>query len=53
MAKSSDLHNFADGDSFVVTCTNLTSLFQTLEEESKSSINWFRNNSMIANPDKF
>ena len=51
--KNSDLHNFADDNTIAVTCKNLTSLCQTLEKESESAIDWFKNNSMIANPDKF
>ena len=51
--KNSDLHNFVDDNSITVTCNNLTSLYQTLEKESESAIDWFKNNSMIANPDKF
>ena len=50
--KNLDLHNFAD-DIFAVTCNNLTSLCQKLGKESESAIDWFRNNSMIANLDKF
>ena len=29
------------------------SFCQALEKESESAIDWFKNNSMIANPDKF
>ena len=29
------------------------SLWQTLERESESAIDWFKNNSMMTNPDKF
>ena len=49
--KHSDLHHFAD--TIAVTCNNLTSLCQTLEKESESAVDWFKNNSMIANPGKF
>ena len=51
--KNLDLHNFADNDIFAVTCNNLMSLCQKLGKESESAIDWFRNNSMIANLDKF
>ena len=50
--KNSDLHNFADDNTIVVPCNNLTSLCQTLEKESESAIDWFKNNSIIANTDK-
>ena len=53
MAKNSDLHNFADGNNFPVTCNNLTSLCHTLENESESSTDWLKNNNMIANLDNF
>ena len=49
----SDLHNFADDNTIAVTCKNLNDLLRTLEKESESAADWFRNNSMIANPDKF
>ena len=35
--KNWDLHNFADDNTMVVTCNNLTSLYQTLEKESEKS----------------
>ena len=28
-------------------------LLETLTDESQSAVNWFRNNNMIVNPDKF
>ena len=51
--KKSDLHNFADDNTIAVTCKNLNDLLRTLEKESESAVDWFRNNNMIANPDKF
>ena len=36
-----------------VTCKNLNDLLPTLEKESESAVDWFRNYNMIANPDKF
>ena len=47
------VHNFADDNtlsSFARTVKNLVSI---LESESNCAINWFRDNSMIVNPDKF
>ena len=46
--KNSDQQNFIDDNT-----NNLASLCHTLEKESESAIDWFKNNSMIANPDKF
>ena len=45
-------HNFADENtlSFARTVKNLVSI---LESESSCAINWFRDNSMIVNRDKF
>ena len=39
--------------SLTVTCANLNDLLCTLEKESESVVDWFRNDNMIANPDKF
>ena len=47
------MHNFADDNTIAVTCKNLNDLLRTLEKESESAVDWFRNNNMIANPDKF
>ena len=48
-----DLHNFADNNNIAATCKNLNDLLHTLEKESESAVDWFRNNKMIANPGKF
>ena len=53
MLNKSDLHNFADDNTIAVTCKNLNDLLHTLKKESESAVDWFRNNNMIANPDKF
>ena len=49
----SDSINFADDYAIALTCKNLNLLLGTLEKESESAVDWFRNNNMIANPDKF
>ena len=49
----SDLHDFVDDNTIAVTCKNLNDLLRTLEKESESELDWFKNSSMIANPDKF
>ena len=51
--ENSDIHNFADDNTITVTFVNLTSPCRTLEKESELAIEWFKNNSMIANLDKF
>ena len=40
----SDLYNFANDNTITVTCKNLNDLLHTLEKESESGIDWFRNN---------
>ena len=49
----SDLHNFADDNTIAVTCKNLNDLLRTLKKEPESAVDWFRNNNMTVNPDKF
>ena len=49
----SDLHNFADDNYIAITYKNMNDLLRALEKESESAVDWFRNNNMIANPDKF
>ena len=49
----SDLHNFADDNTVAVTCKNLNDLLHTLEKESESAVDWFRNNNVRAGPDRF
>ena len=51
--KNSDIHNFADDNTIPVTSKKRDTLLETLRNESESAVNWFRNNSMIVNPDKF
>ena len=48
-----DLHNFADGNTSAATCKNSNDLLHTIEKESESAVDWFKNINMIANPDKF
>ena len=48
-----DLHNFSEDNTITVICNNLTSLYQALKKKSESVIEWFKNNSTIANPDNF
>ena len=36
-----------------VFCNNLNKLLYTPRKESESAADWFKNNNMIANPDKF
>ena len=49
----SNLYNFSDDNTITVTCKNLNDLLRTVEKESESVVDRFRNNNMIANPDKF
>ena len=49
----SDLHNFADDNTISAVATNIKELLTNLEKESKIAVNWFEDNNMIVNPDKF
>ena len=51
--KNSDIYNFADGNTISVASKNRDTWIETLKNESESVVNWFRNNNMIVNPDKF
>ena len=52
--KKSDLHNFSHDNTVAGTWKNLNDFpLHTLEKESESEVDWFRNNNMIAHPDKF
>ena len=51
--KNSDIYNFADDNAISVTSKKRETLLETLKNESESAVNWFRNNNMIVNPDKF
>ena len=50
--KKSDLYNFAEDNTITATCNSLTGLLKTVEQESKSTVSWFKKNKMIANVDK-
>ena len=47
------VHNFADGNTLSSFARTVKYLVSVLETESSCAINWFRDNSMILNPDKF
>ena len=51
--KNSELHNFADDNTVASAKTTIKDLIENLEAESNIAINWFKNNEMIVNPDKF
>ena len=46
-------HNFADDNTLSSFARTIKNLVRTLESESSCAINWFRDNNMIVNPDKF
>ena len=50
---SASMHNFADDNSLSATARTVTELKNTLQSESEVIINWFKNNKMIVNPEKF
>ena len=51
--KNSDLHNFADDNTISCVSSSLNELISELEKEASIATQWFRDNSMIVNPEKF
>ena len=51
--KNSDLHNFADDNKISCVSSSLNELTSELEKEGSIATQWFRDNSMIVNPEKF
>ena len=51
--KNSDIYNFADDKTISVASKKRDALLETLKNESESEVNWFRNNNVIVNTNKF
>ena len=51
--KENKLYNYADDNTFSHWGPDLNGLVKSLEKESAILIDWFANNKMKANPDKF
>ena len=49
----SELYNFADNNTISTASKNMSNLIQTLEKESETAVDWFNQNKMIVNPEKF
>ena len=49
----SDIINYADDNTISSSAKSIPELIKLLESESEIAINWFNNNDMIVNPDKF
>ena len=47
------MYNFADDNSLSAAAKTVTELKNTLHSESKVIINWFKNNKMLVNHEKF
>ena len=47
------LHNFADGNTLPAFAERILGLIDILQSGSEILIDWFKNNKMIVNPDKF
>ena len=47
------IYNYADDDTLSVTHSNQTVLATMLQGKAEEAIDWFSNNAMAANPDKF
>ena len=48
-----ELHNFADDNAISCTEKSLEELIKSLTSESEKAVQWFKENMMIVNPDKF
>ena len=51
--KNSDLHSFADDNTISCVSSSLNGLISGLEKEGNIATQWFRDNSMIIDPEKF
>ena len=51
--ENASVHNFADDNTLSCFAKTAKDLINVLKEESEVAINWFSNNEMIVNPDKF
>ena len=51
--QNSELYNFADDNTISCTSNDLNDLLMKLESEGNTATQWFKNNSMIVNPEKF
>ena len=47
------MYNFTDDNSLSASTKTVAELKNTLQSESETIINWFKNNKMIVNPEKF
>ena len=53
MLKKTDLHNFVDDNTITAVCDQLADLIRILETEGQLSVEWFKENEMVVNSDKF
>ena len=53
MLKKTDLHNFVDDNTITAVCDQLADLIKILETEGQLSVEWFKENEMVVNSDKF
>ena len=51
--ENADLLNFADDNTVTAFADRIEDLKLILESESENAIQWFKDNNMVANPDKF
>ena len=49
----SDLHNFADDNTVTAVAETIQDLINSLEIKTSNTIEWMKDNDMIANPNKF
>ena len=51
--ENAELHNFANDNPLSCTKKPLEELIKSLTSESEKAVQWFKENMMIVNPDKF
>ena len=51
--ENAELHNFGDDNPISCTEESLEELIKSWTSESKKAVQWFKENMMIVNPDKF
>ena len=53
LAKEASVYNYADDNTIVPSSKKMSDLIDVLEGEANTSLEWLKNNDMIANPEKF
>ena len=51
--ENAELHNFADGNTISCSEKFLEGLIKSLTSKTEKAVQWFKENMMVVNPDKF